>query len=583
MRSTVVADAVRRWTRQLIDLGGRNTLLYFRDLKVGTLDLSLLADSDAGADVIAGKAVRLSQIFREPETLKDAARRARALRAKAIENDEERGLQTLRLGVGLATWTSDRSASTPNAPVILYSMTLRPIGVTGEDFELLVNPEPEVNPTLQHLMETDFATRFDDSAFVDDDASPGAILQAVDDAYGAVPGFAIANRIVAGNFSYAKLPMVRDLERSQGRIEEHPLLAAVAGDTDARSEIIERHHVADELNLPTVPPPADEFLVLDADSSQSRVIARVVAGADLVVIGPPGTGKSQTISNLIATLVARGRSVLFVAEKRAAIEAVVNRLEQRELGDLVLDLHDGASDRRRVAGELSRALAGASAALEPDTQRLQRQLQRRRNELEEYADQLHQVMEPWGVSVFTAQNRILEIPEDCHTDVRFRGATLRKLVPNLVSDSGENLRRFVEMGGPSVLGQQTWAPAYAAGVGSTSEDVEAKLERLHVLRTESLPNLIDELERAGAGTGLHVPESLAGCRTFVKLLQDVNGVTEVFSREVFDLDLDELVASLSSTQAAFPLGLITSVFDKRYRLARMHCEAARRRSCRRPQ
>ena len=100
MRSTVVGDAVRRWTRQLIDLGGRNTLLYFRDLKVGTLDLSLLADSDAGADVIAGKAVRLSQIFREPETLKDAARRARALRAKAIENDEEPGSRP-------CAWASD--------------------------------------------------------------------------------------------------------------------------------------------------------------------------------------------------------------------------------------------------------------------------------------------------------------------------------------------------------------------------------------------------------------------------------------------------------------------------------------------
>ena len=73
-------------------------------------------------------------------------------------------------------------------------------------------------------------------------------------------------------------------------------------------------------------PLADEFLVLDADSSQNYAINAVLAGQSLIVKGPPGTGKSQTIANLIASLIARGKKVLFVAEKRAAIDAVTKRL-----------------------------------------------------------------------------------------------------------------------------------------------------------------------------------------------------------------------------------------------------------------
>src|ERR1019366_10452826 len=93
---------------------------------------------------------------------------------------------------------------------------------------------------------------------------------------------------------------------------------------------------------PDTVPPADEFLVLDADASQSYAINCAVGGADLVIDGPPGTGKSQTIANLVAALSARGQRILFVAEKRAAIDAVLDRLHRAGLADLGLDLPAGA-------------------------------------------------------------------------------------------------------------------------------------------------------------------------------------------------------------------------------------------------
>ncbi len=111
-----ITDAVAAWTGQLIDLGGRNTLLYYRDLKSGTLALEG-ADEVATEELLGSRTVRLSNLF-APQDLGAAARRARTVRAKAAENFEERGLQTLFLAWGMATWTNpawDRHPGRPGA------------------------------------------------------------------------------------------------------------------------------------------------------------------------------------------------------------------------------------------------------------------------------------------------------------------------------------------------------------------------------------------------------------------------------------------------------------------------------------
>ena len=182
----------------------------------------------------------------------------------------------------------------------------------------------------------------------------------------AVPGFAVVPRTVVGNFSYTKLPMVTDLQVHADALAAHDLVAAIAGDAAAQRAVRARQAPVEPVTLDAVPPAA-EFLVLDADASQQAVIETVVRGSDSVVQGPPGTGKSQTIANLIASATAQGLRVLFVAEKRAAIDAVVGRLDRTGLSDLVLDLHGGVSSRRRLAENLAAALSAARATAEPES------------------------------------------------------------------------------------------------------------------------------------------------------------------------------------------------------------------------
>ncbi len=104
-------------------------------------------------------------------------------------------------------------------------------------------------------------------------------------------------------------------------------------------------------------PPDADFLIRDADSSQQQAIATTLRGQNGVISGPPGTGKSQTISNFIAELVARGKTVLFVAEKRAALDVVLNRLRSAGLGHLCLDCHGADVSRKLIAAQLQESFA----------------------------------------------------------------------------------------------------------------------------------------------------------------------------------------------------------------------------------
>jgi len=545
-RARRVARAVTAWTGQLIDPGARNTLLYYRDLRQGTLDLDG-ADPVALGNLLAGRTVRLSALFPGPDDRPAAARRARTVRAKAQENFEERGLVTLLLAWGMATWQDQRSARAPAAPVLLVPARLAPRGAAEEDFDLALVAEETVNPTLLYKLAVEFDCRIADEDLLEmldgGGQSPDAnrLFDRLAKLAADVPGFQVASRVVLGNFSYAKLPMVRDLEALTGALAAHDLIAALAGDEGARTAL-RRRHVTVGPDEPDRVPPGDEFLVLDADASQNHAINAVVRGQDLVLDGPPGTGKSQTIANLIATLAARGERVLFVAEKRAAIDVVLRRLAARGLGDLVLDLYDGGTSRRKVAKDLARALAGTGGIPRVDLAGVHHTVALRRDRLNDHDDALHRPREPWGVSVFDAQARLLGTDPAVRTSIRFRGADLARLDEATYRQSREDLRAWAGLGGLAPAdGDSPWA---RATVTSPSQ-VERALDTVETLAHHTLPAALTALDRALAETGLAPPSTLAEWRQAVALLDGVSAVSTVFDAAIWSQDLEGLVRDLA--------------------------------------
>src|SRR5262249_24835981 len=151
-----VERATKVWTGQLVDLSGRNNLLFYRDLKAGTLDLSPVAPK-LTADLLAGRALELSKLFPDEERYGDVRKRGRTIHNRGQALFEERGLETLSLAFGMAPWTNQRGTATPAAPVLLVPARLEPRGSAQEDFRLSIVGELEVNPTLLQMLNTEFS------------------------------------------------------------------------------------------------------------------------------------------------------------------------------------------------------------------------------------------------------------------------------------------------------------------------------------------------------------------------------------------------------------------------------------------
>ncbi|HET6181480.1 MAG TPA: AAA domain-containing protein [Candidatus Sulfotelmatobacter sp.] len=186
---------------------------------------------------------------------------------------------------------------------------------------------------LEELL-ADFAGDEDDGTVLDIKGLCGKIQGFMADA----SGFDIELRVILGNFAFQKMAMVKDLRERASDLPAHDVIAAIAGDSKSKTAINAEQNDPDPREFDLIPPD-NEFLVLDADSSQQRAIAAVLADQSRMIHGPPGTGKSQTITNLIASLAAAGRRVLFVAEKKAALEVVKHRLDEVGLGHFAIDLH----------------------------------------------------------------------------------------------------------------------------------------------------------------------------------------------------------------------------------------------------
>ena len=218
-------------------------MLYYRDLKQGTLDLSTV-EPQVRTELLAGKAIRLSRLFPAEDERETTKRRVRTIRNKAQENFEERGLQTLYLACGMASWENHRGTARPQAPVLLGSMNITTVGASQEEFSFSLSGDMEVNPTLLHFLETEFDAscnheELERQLHQDDDGRSelektyGWLRQAAEH----IRGFAITDRIVIGNFAYAKLPMVKDLENSIDELIASDLIASIAGDEEAREKI----------------------------------------------------------------------------------------------------------------------------------------------------------------------------------------------------------------------------------------------------------------------------------------------------------------------------------------------------------
>ena len=338
----------------------------------------------------------------------DLAAALRALYRRSNQDYLDRGVWVLYLAFGSLTWT-DEDRSQYTSPLLLIPVQLEGMG-TAQGPELKSAPEePVINPALALKL-----SRYGIELPRVDDLEDISLSGVLDDVRAAVAhrdGWQVCDSLTLSYFSFAKEAMYRDLLEHEDQISAHPAVAALAtgGRGEASSGFFFEEIPDDEVDRRAAPESTP--VILDADSSQRASIAAAVNGRSFVMDGPPGTGKSQTIANMIGVLLHAGKTVLFVSEKAAALDVVRDRLDEAGLRAYLLELHSHKATRKQVAAALGTALDTVPVPPPPMSAMDADMARKRREQLNAYADAMNRKRGPLGYSLHDVLGMIAQLQD----------------------------------------------------------------------------------------------------------------------------------------------------------------------------
>lgn len=333
--------------------------------------------------------------------------------------EEEQGVNILFLALGTLNWVDpNKKENTRHAPLILIPVSLER-GTAGERFRLRLRPEDLIsNLSLEAYLDRVHTLKlpnFDGG----DEFDPAEYFNGVAQAVSSKPEWTVeANNVVLGFFSFAKFLMYRDLDPdnwpADSRLTDHPMIRALLSDGFAQGQPLLSEDVPIDAHIK----PAELLHIVDSDSSQTLAVHDVRRGRDLVIQGPPGTGKSQTIANVIASAVADGKTVLFVAEKMAALEVVKRRLDQAGVGDICLELHSNKANKRGLLEELRRTWELGSPRGDFNDG-LPEKLKSARDLLNAHTARMHTPLVPAGLTAFQVVGHLTQLRRSGQAPVDF--------------------------------------------------------------------------------------------------------------------------------------------------------------------
>ncbi len=284
-------------------------------------------------------------------TAEQLDKRLLKIHTEALTYIQEQGVNTLYLALGFLTWCEAGNPDTPRkAPLLLVPVSLLRTSVRERFALRYTEAELGRNLTLAAKLKMEFQIELPD---FNEETSLQEYWQTLRDQIAGKTGWCLApDDIALGFFSFGKFQMYQDLAAEvwpeHKKPAAHPTLQSLLGGGFAGLNSPQNDSQALDLSSLN--------FVKDADSSQASAVLAVKSGEHLVIQGPPGTGKSQTITNIIADCLADGKTVLFVAEKMAALDVVKRRLDECHLGAAVLALHSHKTNKRSVLEDLQTTL-----------------------------------------------------------------------------------------------------------------------------------------------------------------------------------------------------------------------------------
>lgn len=372
----------KQWERKLLDLSLKNTLLSFDTHRALHL---VVTDSDAAYKVLSGGEMSLyavddgksaftignsfgasvdlrskrelieleneNSILRTFSMKKDMSDLAARFIRQSREASEESGTRVLYAAFGFLKWKSKEDGQDRFAPLLLLPVELKKTRGSDGYTVRAYDEELSVNATLLEYLKQEFDVDIRGLGGSLSALKISEILAMVKMEILERKGWDVYDDAYLAVFSFARYLMWNDIRKNIDQFRKNPLISSLL---DNRNELTDG--ALEEVREDNFSP-LQTLTPLVADSSQFEAISLSQTGKTFVLHGPPGTGKSQTITNMIANAMRDGKRVLFVAEKQAALNVVKKRLDAIGVGDFCLELHSGKTDKAEVIRKIETTLA----------------------------------------------------------------------------------------------------------------------------------------------------------------------------------------------------------------------------------
>jgi len=436
---------VEQWQRKLLDLTKRNRLLNLSSnavaIKLYCPEIAVLEDELASnqsfnfitpGDTAYANDARDKELFKfkigndlqaefAKEQLKsntlianDSSKKLEknllSLFRKSKTDLVEGGSNTLFLAIGMLKWKEiPESDKTYQAPLILLPAELiRSSARSRIKIKQRNGEDPIFNTTLIEFLKNDYEvdlSQFNESLPTDESGiDVNYIWSIVREKIKDIQGFEVVESLVLSTFSFAKYLMWKDLKERVNDLKLNPFVEHLV--ESPQKSYMQETQFENLSNIDNVIKPTDIFVPLNADSSQLIAIDASSKTQDFVLEGPPGTGKSETIANIICHNLAKGKKVLFVAEKMAALNVVYSRLDKIGLDHLCLELHSNKANKRAILEQLKKSWMTREAATSVEWTRNAEKLFTIRKSLNSYVNELHKEC-PLGITPRQAISRFV--------------------------------------------------------------------------------------------------------------------------------------------------------------------------------
>lgn len=535
------------WERKLLDLGLRNQLINLRMSKnllpLLTNSLEVLEDtlSDGGefsihprpADFQITEAEitfdTIHDIFPNHELL-DSEFKSKRLRSTMTETQlaatikelyrtakssmEENGANTLYIALGLLRWYENEKSVKPRyAPLVLVPIDMLRKSAAGGYTIRLRDDEPQMNITILEKLKQDYKiiiNGLDPLPTDEHGIDLTAVFTVIRKAIMNQPKWDVLESAYLGIFTFSQFVMWNDIRNRSADLEKNKVVRSLVDQRLAWDA--EPMEIGDTVDVDNV------LLPLSADSSQAFAIKEAAKGASFVLHGPPGTGKSQTITALIANALASGKTVLFVAEKMAALSVVEKRLDKLGIGDFCLELHSNKSRKRDVLDQLEAACNIVKNKSPEDFARSAEKTAALRADLDKYGKALHK-KQNYGLSCFDLIN-LYEENINAPDAVHFDGEVLSQLDNASFEACHEAVANLVFAG--KALGHPSVHPLKMVKLPDYDHSLSARLIPLVKAYRDSLSALQTAVQTFCTTSSIPLPVGCAGHDNFfetVKILK----------------------------------------------------------------